>query len=67
MDFLDMIAQAMDNAAANIVVGIIVLGGFAMLIGAVLFLCLALRGIFRWLTRKTWGDVVASTGRKALR
>jgi hypothetical protein len=67
MDWLDMIQQAIDNAAANIVVGIIVLAGFGCLIGAVLFFCLAVRGIFRWLTRHTWGDVVASAGRKALK
>jgi hypothetical protein len=67
MDYLDMIAQAIDNAAANIVVGIIVLAGFGCLIGAVLFFCLAVRGIWRWLTRATWNDVVRSAERKALR
>ena len=67
MDYTDMIAQAIDNAAANIVVCFIVLGVFAMLIVALLFFCLAVRGVWRWLTRRTWGDVVASTGRKALR
>lgn len=63
----DMIVQAIDNSAANIVVGVIVLCGFAMLLTAVLFFCLAVRGIFRWLTRTTWSDVVRSAERKALR
>jgi len=62
-----MIVQAVDTAAANIVVGIIVLAGFGALLCGVLFFCLAVRGIFRWLVGHTWGDVVASAGRKALR
>jgi len=62
-----MIAQAIDNAAANIVVGFIVLGVFAMLIVALLFFCLAVRGVFRWLARHTWRDAIVSAERKALR
>jgi hypothetical protein len=67
MDYLDMIVQAIDNGAANIVVGFIVLAGFSALLCGLLFFCLAVRGIWRWLTRKSINDVVVSAERKALR
>jgi hypothetical protein len=67
MDYANMIVAAIENAAANVLVGAIVLASFAILIGAVLFFLLAVRGIFRWFTRHTWGDVVVSAGRKALK
>lgn len=67
MDFVDMIVSAIENAGANVLVGAIVLLSFGMILLAILFGLLAVRGIFRWLARKTWNDVVASTGRKALR
>jgi hypothetical protein len=64
---IEMIESAVNDAGANILVGAIVLMAFAMALGAVLFGLLAVRGMWRWLTRHSWSDVVASTGRKALR
>jgi hypothetical protein len=38
----------------------------SLLLGALFFL-LAVRSVWRWLTRHTWNDVIASAGRRALR
>lgn len=66
-EFLQMLDSAIITFAANFAVGVIVLVSFGLLLLAMLFFLLAVRGIWRWLTRRTWADVVRSTHRKALR
>ena len=66
-----MLVQGIENEAANLFVGAIVVIAFAMTLLCVLFLMLAVRGLFtlmrRWFIGHTWNDVVASAGRKALK
>lgn len=59
--------RMLDSFAADMFLGFIVIVSFGLLLLLLLFFLLAVRGIFRWLTRKTWGDVIASSERKALR
>jgi hypothetical protein len=66
-DLLQMLDAAASNLAADVAFGILVLGSFAIAITCVLFFLLAVRGTFRFLTRRTWSDVVRSAERKALR
>lgn len=63
----NMIVEAIENAGANVVVGLLVIVSFGIALMGLLFFLLAVRGAWRWLTRHTWSDVVASAGRKALR
>jgi hypothetical protein len=67
MEWLDMIEAAIEAGGAVLLFDAVVLAGFALLLLGVLFFLLALRGIWRWLARHTWRDVVASAERKALR
>jgi hypothetical protein len=67
MEFLDMIWQTIETAGGNVLVGAIVLIIFAMMLLALMFFLLAVRGIFRWFIRGSWNDVVRSTTRKALK
>jgi hypothetical protein len=62
-----MIQQAITSFAADILFGAFVLLVFGLLILAILFFSLAVRGCCRWLTRGSWNDVVRSAERKALR
>lgn len=66
-DFLQMMDAAATTLVANVAFGLLVLGSFAVLICGALFGSLLVRGVWRFLTRRTWGDVVASSHRKALR
>jgi hypothetical protein len=61
---IEALQAAFENAAANIVFGCLVLLGFALVICSLLFFLLFVRGVWRWLTRRTWGDVVSSAERK---
>jgi hypothetical protein len=62
-----MLDAAASSIGADVVFGILVLGSFAIAILCVLFFLLVVRGAWRWLTRRTWSDVVRSAERKALR
>jgi hypothetical protein len=65
--FIEMAIEALQDGAANIFFGAIVLFSFALMILAAMFFLLAVRGCWRWMVGHTWGDVVASTARKALK
>ncbi len=67
MIFFQMLLQGIENEAANIFVGAIVVIVFGAALLSVLFFLLAVRGCWRWLIGHTWNDVVASAGRKALK
>jgi len=64
---MEQLQAAIESAGADFAFGILVLISFGMVILGVMFFLLAVRGAWRWLTRHTWGDVVASAGRKALK
>jgi len=61
-----MIVQAIDSGGALIAFGILVLTCFALTVMGFLFFLLALRGVWRWIIRHTWNDMVVSAERKAL-
>jgi hypothetical protein len=67
MEILDMIQQAITSFAADVLFGAIMLLSFGLVLLALLFFLLAVRGVFRWLTRGSWNDVVSFTERKALK
>jgi hypothetical protein len=67
MEWLDMIEAAIEAGGAVLLFDAVVLAGFALLLLGVLFFLLALRGLWRWLARHTWRDVVVSAERKGLR
>ena len=62
----DMLMQAIDNMAANIVFGIIVLLALALAILMGLLLLAGIRGLWHWMTSHSWNDVIRSIQRKAL-
>lgn len=62
-----MLMDAIDDTAAGVLFGIIVLAGYGMLMLAILFCGLAVRAAWRWLTCSTWRDVVLPIERRALR
>jgi hypothetical protein len=66
-ELLQMLDSAATNLAADVAFGLLVLGSFAMAILAVMFFLLVVRGIFRFLFRRTLNDVIVSAERKALR
>jgi hypothetical protein len=66
-EFLQMMDAAASSLAADVAFGLVVLGSFAIVILCVMFFLFAVRGAWRWLIRRTWNDVIASTERKALR
>ena len=59
--------QMIDAGTLNLLAGLAVIVSFGLLILLILFGLLAFRGIFRWLTRGSWNDVVRSAERKAIR
>lgn len=63
---IEAIESWIGDAAANVVFGLIVMFSFALIILAVMFFLLALRGAWRWLAGHTWNDVIRSAERKAL-
>jgi hypothetical protein len=62
-----MLMDAMTDTACNVLVGLIVLGGFALLMLLILFSALAVRAAWRWLRCATWRDVIVMMERRALR
>jgi hypothetical protein len=64
---IDPIEQAITDTAANIFFGMIVLGIFAVAMAALMFAGLLLRGAWRWLARRTWGDAIVAAEKRALR
>jgi predicted permease len=64
---IEAIQDGMTDAAANVAVGFLILILFAGVICAVFFFLMLVRSIWRWLTRRTWGDVIRSTETKAFR
>ena len=66
-EFLQMMDAAAASLAADLVVGLIVIISFGLLLLGLLFFLLVVRGTWRFLVRRTWGDVIASSERKALR
>lgn len=62
---LNALEQAIENTGANILFGFLVLLSFALLILATMFFLLAVRAAWRWLTRGSWGDAIASVERRA--
>jgi hypothetical protein len=66
-ELLQMLDAAAQSIGADIVVGFIVIVSFAMALLGILFFLLAVRGIWRYLTRHTVNDVIVSSQRKALR
>jgi hypothetical protein len=64
---IDAIVEGIESAGADLLFGLIVLVSFGLVLLGLMFFLLAVRGMWRWLTRHTWGDVVASAGRKALK
>jgi hypothetical protein len=62
-----MLMDMLKDAACNVLVGVIVLAGFAVLMTAILFCSLAVRHAWRWLTVATWRDVNLLVHRRALR
>lgn len=67
IEFLQMLDAAASSVAADVAFGLLVLVSFGMLILWILFFLLAVRGVWRFLTRHTWNDVVSSTAKKVLR
>lgn len=67
MIFIEMVIETIQDGAANIFFGAIVLVSFALILLAVMFFLLAVRGCCRWLVGHTWNDVVVSGARKALK
>lgn len=67
MPMIEMIEASIGDAAANLIVGVIVLAGFGIALLGLLFFLLAVRAAWRWLTRASWSDVLRSAERKALR
>jgi hypothetical protein len=65
-ELLQMLDAAATSLAADVAFGLLVLGSFAMALLAVMFSLLVVRGVFRFLTRGSWNDVVRSAERKAL-
>jgi hypothetical protein len=62
-----MIDQAILDAGASFAFGVIVLGVVATIMLVLLFVGLAIRHVWGWLTRSDWRDVIVSVERKALR
>ena len=62
-----MLMDMLKDAACNVLVGVIVLAGFAVLMTAILFCSLAVRHVWRWLTRATWRELIVMMERRALR
>jgi hypothetical protein len=65
--FFEMLQQAISSLAADFLFGAVVLLTFGLLILAILFLGLAVRGWWRWLIGHAWSDVVTSVETKAFR
>jgi hypothetical protein len=65
-EFFQMLDAAVSGLAADVAFGLIVLVSVGMLLLAILFFLLAVRGVWRFLTRHTMNDVVRSAERKAL-
>ena len=66
-EFLQMMDATVTNLTADFVFGVIVMVSFALLLISLLFFLLAVRGVWRFLIRRTWSDVIISSERKALR
>ena len=62
-----MVDATIDNTAAYVIFSAIVCLLYGLTLLGLLFLLLAVRGLWRWLTRHTWSDVIVSIERKALR
>jgi hypothetical protein len=58
--------QTIESAGASVAFVIIVLVSFALVIVLILFALLALRAVWRWLTRYSFNNVVVFVERKAL-
>jgi hypothetical protein len=62
----DLITQTIDSAGASVLFVVIVLVSFALVMVLIAAGLLILRGIWRWLMRWTWNDVIVRTERRAL-
>lgn len=62
-----MLMEMADNFYGWAAFGGFVLGALGMFLLAVLFASLALRGLWRWLTRGSWQGVILSAEREAFR
>jgi hypothetical protein len=63
----DVILQAIDSIASTIAFGLVVLVSFGLIILAILFSLLAIRGFWRWLAGHTMNHVIVSIERKSFR
>lgn len=61
-----MLVDALNDGAATVLFGFIVCVGYALLLMGVLWALLAVRAVWRWLTRHTWRDAIVTLARKAL-
>lgn len=59
--------DAIDNAGAVAVFGALMILVYAFALVLLLFCLLAVRGVWRWLSRHTWGAAIARIQRRALR
>jgi hypothetical protein len=66
-ELLQMLDAAATSIGADVLVGLIVMASFGMVLLGLLFFLLAVRGVWRFLVRRSWGDVIVSSQRKALR
>lgn len=63
----EFLEQAIDNTAANVAFGVIVLVCLGMGMMGMLFVGLWVRAAWRWFSRARWNDVIVSSERKAFR
>jgi hypothetical protein len=66
-ELLQMLDAAAQSIGADIVVGFIVIVSFAMALLGILFFLLAVRGVWRYLTRESVNHVITSVETKAFR
>jgi hypothetical protein len=64
---MQFFVDTLENGAADFLFGLLFLLLFAALLLIALFASLAIRAVWRFLTRRSWRDVVVSFERKALR
>jgi hypothetical protein len=64
---LDMLQNAIDEGVANVLFGILFFVAVAILIICALFVALAIRELWRWITRGSWNRIIVKTERKAIR
>lgn len=62
-----MLGDAIDGAGTYMAFSLIVLSFYGIGLIILLFCLLAIRAAWRWLMFHTWGDVILSAQRKALR